>query len=182
VGLKKWYMISKTDSWWLMLCAIISCCSSGDGQLKTMERKPVAHLHTIEADSIAVKKIVEDFFVAFDEKDTAALRRILVPETRITHHNGAMTNTQEMIAVINETKNWWPRQRHLSDFEFMSDDGLSVMELSNEVVFHLPENRSVTEPYRETWIFKKSDGNWQPIRVHYSKVTAEKHSEEVTEQ
>ncbi|WP_336517108.1 hypothetical protein [Pollutibacter soli] len=35
----------------------------GDGQLKTMELKPVAYLHTTESDSIAVKKIVEVFLL-----------------------------------------------------------------------------------------------------------------------
>ncbi|WP_336517109.1 hypothetical protein [Pollutibacter soli] len=103
----------------------------------------------------------------------------MIPETRITHQNGAMTNTQEMIAVINETRNWWPGQRQLSDFEFLSAGDLFVLQLSNEVFFRLPENRSVTEPYRETWIFKRSGPGWQPIRVHYSKVTVEKHAEEV---
>jgi hypothetical protein len=131
------------------------------------------------SDSIAAASIVKDFFKAFDKRDTLKMKSLLLPATIIVHHNGAVTNTNQMMKVIKETKNWWPRVRKLSDFEYMHDSCLSVLSLLNNVSFSLPGNKTVAEPYRETWIFKKIENVWQPVRIHYSKIITEKHSEEV---
>lgn len=69
---------------------------------------------------------------------------------KIIHHNGATTNTAEMIKVIAETKDWWPRTRTLSNYAFTSDGNLSILGLKNEVTFSLPNNKKVYEPYNET--------------------------------
>ena len=98
---------------------------------------------------------------------------------KIIHHNGATTNTAEMVKVIAETKDWWPRTRKLSDFEFIANTDMAVVGVMNEVIFSLPENKKTTERYNETWVFKKVEKLWKPIRIHYSKVIVEKHSEEV---
>ena len=130
-------------------------------------------------DSTAAAVIVESFFKAFDERDTLKMKTLLLPETIIVHHNGAITNTGEMMQVIKETKNWWPRVRKLSNFEYQHDSTLAVLSLLNEVNFSLPQNKEVEEPYLETWIFKKIETVWKPLRIHYSKIIVQKHSEEV---
>lgn len=47
-----------------------------------------------------------------------------------------------------------------------------------EVTFSLPEGREVSEPYNVTWIFEMMDNTWYPVRIHYSKIIQEEHSEE----
>lgn len=130
-------------------------------------------------DSIAAVSIVQNFFKAFDEKNVKKIDSLFIPSMKIIHHNGATTNTAEMVKVIEETKDWWPRTRKLSDYEFTSNGNLSILGLKNEVTFSLPNNKSVYEPYIETWIFEKLNNEWKAIRCHYSKITVEKHSEEV---
>lgn len=134
---------------------------------------------SVSQDSVAAVTIVQAFFKAFDEKDLKMIDSLLIPSMKIIHHNGATTNTEEIIKIIEETKDWWPRTRKLSNFEFTSDGRLSILGLKNEVTFSLPDNKKVYEPYNETWIFEKLDNKWRAIRCHYSKITVDKHSEEV---
>jgi ketosteroid isomerase-like protein len=98
---------------------------------------------------------------------------------KIIHHNGATTSREEMIVIIKETKNWWPRTRKLSEVEFIGSPNMAVVGILNEVIFSLPNNKTVEERYRETWIFKKTGNQWKPVRCHYSKIMVDKHSEEV---
>lgn len=160
---------------WLLLPG---CKDSPESEKKRPDlQEPVANSR--QADSAATVRIVTDFFHYFDKRDLKKMNGLLLPETKIVHHNGAVTNTAEMIQVIKETKNWWPRTRQLSDFEFISAENLAVLGLTNQVIFSLPGNKNVVEPYRETWVFQKKEGDWKTIRVHYSKITVDKHSEEV---
>jgi hypothetical protein len=130
-------------------------------------------------DSIAAVSVVQGFFKAFDEKNLKKIDSLLTPSMKIIHHNGATTNTGEMIKVIEETKHWWPRTRTLSNYEFISNGNLSILGLKNEVTFSLPNNMKVYEPYNETWIFENLNNKWKAIRCHYSKITVDKHSEDV---
>ena len=126
-----------------------------------------------------LKKVVSDFFKAFDEKDTNKISQLCLSEMEIVHNNGVVTNLDEMNKIINETKNWYPRKRTLSEFKTLIGSPFSIICLKNEVVFSLP-NKTVIERYRETWIFRKDfQDNWKPIRIHYSSITQDKHSEEV---
>ena len=150
---------------------IVGCSNNAETENKLAEIKMI--------DSVTAAGTVVDFFKAFDERDTATMKALLLPATIIVHHNGAVTNTSEMMQVINETKNWWPRVRALSDFGYVHEPGLAILSLLNKVSFSLPDNKIVEEPYRETWIFKKTENVWKPIRIHYSKIVVEKHSEEV---
>ena len=86
------------------------------------------------ADSVQVVGIVKDFFKAFDERDLQKMNEILGPGIKIIHHNGATTNRDEMLTVIKETKNWWPRTRKLSDFEFIGSAGIALVGVMNEVI------------------------------------------------
>ena len=131
------------------------------------------------ADSLQVVAIVKDFFKAFDERDLQKMNEILGPGIKIIHHNGATTNRDEMLTVIKETKNWWPRTRKLSDFEFIGSTDIAAVGVMNEVIFSLPKNKKIVELYKESWIFKKIETQWKPVRCHYSKVIVDKHSEEV---
>lgn len=132
-----------------------------------------------DLDSIAAVTIVQDFFKAFDEKDLKKIDSLFPSSMKIIHHNGATTDAGEMIKIIADTKDWWPRTRTLSGYEFTTNADLSILGLKNEVTFSLPNNKTVYEPYIETWIFRKSDNKWRAIRCHYSKITVEKHSEDV---
>jgi len=124
-------------------------------------------------------QIVRNFFKAFDEKDFKKIKKICIPKTQMIHHNGVTTNTEEMCKVIEDTINWWPRKRKIWDFDFFSSDNLSVLGLKNQVTFSLPKNKIIEELYRETWIFNKINKVWKPVRIHYSSITQQKHSEEV---
>jgi len=127
-----------------------------------------------------LEKIVSDFFIAFDEKNTVKISRICFPETEMVHHNGVVTNLKEMNQIINNTKNWYPRERRLSEFKTLIGNPFSIIGFKNFVNFKLPNNKIIEEKYIETWIFKKDAlNNWRPVRIHYSSVTQEKHSEEV---
>ena len=162
----------------LFLLVIVIGCNSKSGQPgKSGEHHKNASFTS--ADSVAIVAGVKNFFKAFDERDLQKLKDIMSPEMKIIHHNGAITNREEMIAIIKETKNWWPRTRKLSDFECIGDADLAIVGVNNEVIFSLAENKTVMEPYNETWIFKKTGNQWKAVRCHYSKVTVDKHSEEV---
>lgn len=131
------------------------------------------------SDSTEVTTMVHDFFQAFDERDIEKMESILTPATKIIHTNGVTTNTREMMDIIKGTKNWYPRKRNLSRIEFEGDENFAIVGLLNEVTFSLTGNKEVYEPYNETWIFSKTGNKWHPVRIHYSKIVQEKHSEEV---
>jgi len=162
----------------LLLVVIIGCTNTKKEPLvKTMEYD--TNLDLKKSDSIEVVAIVKDFFKSFDDRDLQKMNDILDPAMKIIHHNGATTNREEMIQVIKETKNWWPRTRKLSEVEFMGTTDIAVVGVLNEVTFSLPKNKTVEERYRETWIFKKIEKQWKPVRCHYSKIIVDKHTEEV---
>ncbi len=163
----------------LFIILIATGCSENNGKESRAAENESKSINLRNSDSIAAAIIVKDFFKAFDERDTLKMKSLLLPATIIVHHNGAVTNTHQMMQVIKKTKNWWPRVRTLSDFEYMHDSDLAVLSLLNKVSFSLPGNKTVEEPYRETWIFKKIENVWKPVRIHYSKIIVEKHSEEV---
>jgi hypothetical protein len=156
----------------------IGCSNNNEKENRTTENRNNS-IDSRNDDSTAAAVIVESFFKAFDERDTLKMKTLLLPATIIVHHNGAITNTGEMMQVIKETKNWWPRVRKLSGFEYMHDSNLAVLSLLNQVSFSLPGSKTVEEPYRETWIFRRVEKVWRPVRIHYSKIIVEKHSEEV---
>lgn len=158
---------------------LIIGCTSSPGDKSAGANRLGGQFNSSNSDSALAVTVVKDFFKAFDEKDLKKIDDLLIPSTKIIHHNGATTNTAEMIKIIEETKDWWPRTRKLSNYEFTSNSNLSILGLMNEVTFLLPDNKKVYEPYNETWIFGKIDSSWKPIRIHYSKVTVEKHSEDV---
>lgn len=135
--------------------------------------------HDKNSDSAVVVTMVKDFFKSFDDRDLQKMNDLLDPSMKIIHDNGATTNREEMIAIIKETKNWWPRTRKLSEVEFIGSPNMAVVGILNEVIFSLPNNKTVEERYRETWIFKKTGNQWKPVRCHYSKIMVNKHSEEV---
>ncbi|RAI83870.1 DUF4440 domain-containing protein [Algoriphagus yeomjeoni] len=131
------------------------------------------------ADSTQVVKIVHDFFQAFDDRDLKKMEELLTPTSKIIHHNGVETGTKEMMEIISKTKNWYPRERILTKFEYFADSKIAIVGLLNEVTFSLPEDKKVYEPYNETWIFEKIENSWHPTRIHYSKIIQDEHSEEV---
>ena len=161
-----------------LLVVMIGCTDSQKDQpVKTSELDKNPALKN--SDSIQVVTIVKDFFKTFDERDLQKMNDILDPAMKIIHHNGATTNREEMIQIIKETKNWWPRTRQLSEVEFTGTPDMAIVGVLNEVTFSLPKNKTVEERYRETWIFKKVEKQWKPVRCHYSKIIVDKHSEEV---
>ncbi len=131
------------------------------------------------ADSTQMVKLIRDFFQAFDERDLTRMEKLLLPASKIIHHNGVETNTKEMMEIISKTKNWYPRERSLTKFEYFGDSKIAIVGLLNEVTFTLSKNKKVYEPYNETWIFEKIGTSWYPIRIHYSKIIQDEHSEEV---
>lgn len=158
---------------------IIFSCSNQSKENKKIKESSNELMATKKSDSTEVTNLVRDFFQAFDDRDLEKMEQILTPTSIIIHNNGVTTDTKEMMGVIKETKNWYPRKRNLSEFEFDANDNFAIVGVLNEVVFSLPENKEVYEPYNETWIFKKIKNKWHPIRIHYSKIVREKHTEEV---
>jgi len=122
--------------------------------------------------------IVRSFFQAFDDKDLEKIKELCIPSTQMIHHNGVVTNTEQMCTIIKNTKSWWPRNRKTWHFEVSSDGDLAVVGLKNQVTFSLPK-KMVEELYRETWIFQKIDQEWKPVRIHYCLATEDEHSEDV---
>lgn len=161
-----------------LLVLMIGCTNAQKDQpVKTTELDKNPALKN--SDSVEVVTIVKDFFKTFDDRDLQKMNDILDPAIKIIHHNGATTNREEMIQIIKETKNWWPRTRQLSEVEFIGTPDMAIVGVLNEVTFSLPKNKTVEERYRETWIFKKVEKQWKPVRCHYSKIIVDKHSEEV---
>lgn len=127
-----------------------------------------------------LEKIVSDFFIAFDEKNTDKLSQICLPDVEIVHHNGVVTTITEMNQIIKDTKSWYPRERKLSEFKTLIGNPYSIIYFKNYILFKLPNNKIIEEKYRETWVLKKDlIKTWKPIRIHYCSITQEKHSEEV---
>ncbi len=163
----------------LFLLVVIIGCTNPKNNPSVKIDEPDKTSGLKNSDSTEVVSIVQDFFKSFDERDLQKMNDILDPSMKIIHHNGATTNREEMIQIIKETKNWWPRTRKLSDVEFMGTPDMAIVGVLNEVTFSLPKNKIVEERYRETWIFKKTGKQWKPVRCHYSKIIVDKHSEEV---
>lgn len=161
-----------------LLVMVTACTNTPENEPVTLNTQHTS-LGFAGEDSLVVVTTVQEFFKAFDERDLGKMTNILDPAMKIIHHNGSTTNREEIITIIKETKNWWPRTRKLSDFECIGSADMAIVSLYNEVIFSLPKNKKVIEPYRETWIFEKIENRWKPVRCHYSKVTVSKHSEEV---
>jgi len=125
----------------LLLLLVVAGCKSSPKELPAKTDIHTAATGFTSADSTALVTIVKDFFKAFDEKDIEKMSSILGPAITIIHHNGATTNREEMLAIIKETKNWWPRTRTLSNFECIADTGIAIVGCDNEVIFSLPENK-----------------------------------------
>jgi len=131
------------------------------------------------ADSTQMVKLVHDFFQAFDDRDIKKMEELLTPTSKTIHHNGVETGTKEIMEIVSNTKNWYPRERSLTKFECFADSKIAIVGLLNEVTFSLPEDRKIYEAYNETWIFEKIENSWHPTRIHYSKIIQDEHSEEV---
>jgi len=163
----------------LFVTITIFSCSNQNKENKKIDKSNNDLMAIRKSDSTEVTNLVRDFFQAFDDRNIEKMEQMLAPNSVIIHHNGVATGKEEILNVIKETKNWYPRKRKLSEFEFDSDGKFAIVGVINEVTFYLPEEREVYEPYNETWIFKKETDKWYPTRVHYSKIVQEKHSEEV---
>lgn len=162
----------------IIVLIILGCTNQSKENTKVTESNNEL-MAAKKSDSTEVTNLVRDFFQAFDDRDLEKMEQILTPASKIIHNNGVTTDTKEMMDVIKEAKNWYPRKRNLSEFEFDADDNFAIVGVLNEVTFSLPEDKEVYEPYNETWIFKKIENKWHPIRIHYSKIVREKHTEEV---
>ena len=160
-----------------MLFSIFNCWSQSDKSKKLESNTNL--VNTRKSDSTKVINLVRDFFQAFDNRDYEKLEKILTPSSKIVHYNGVTTDTEEMLNILKNTENWYPRKRNLSNFEFDGDENFAFVGVVNKVTFSLPNNEKVYSPYKETWIFKKIDNNWHVIRTHYSKIVEETHSEDV---
>ncbi len=127
-----------------------------------------------------LNQVVEAFFKGFDEKNTGLISEVSHPDIKIIHHNGVVTDLTEMNRIIDTTQHWYPRRREISEFEVMAGAPYSIAGFKNYVAFTLPD-KTVEEIYRETWVFLNDPISkmWKPIRIHYSAITQNKHSEEV---
>ncbi len=158
---------------------VIVGCSNSSQKQNVATNQVNEQQQSKSLDSISTVTIVGDFFKAFDDRDLHKIDSLLTPATKIIHYNGVTTNTVEMNKIINKTKDWYPRTRLLSNYEFISDNNLAILGLTNEVTFALPENKKVEEKYIETWTFQRIKNVWKPIRICYAKVIVGKYSEEV---
>ena len=162
----------------LFLIVTIVGCANPTKKESIETNEQTVKTNSESSDSVQIVKIVSEFFQAFDERDLQKIDSLLIPSTQIIHYNGITTNTAEMIKIIKETKDWYPRTRQLSNYKFFYGCDLAVIGLTNDVTFSLPKKK-VIEKYIETWTFEKIKGDWKPVRSAYSKVIADKHSEEV---
>ncbi len=159
----------------LLIVVIAGCTETAQKENSNPSKTPVV---SEKSDSTKLVSIVNDFFKAFDEKDTGNISHLLIPDTKVIHYNGVVTNTAAMIKIIDETKDWYPRTRKISEYEYFSGGSIAVLGCLNEVTFTLPQKK-VEERYRETWVFQRIENDWKPVRIHYSKIITDKHSEEV---
>ena len=128
--------------------------------------------HDVEAIAL-----IQRFFDAFDSRDYAAIEEAFAPGATLVHNNGVMTSLAEMLEIIRTTKEWSPRVRELSGFRTRWVDRVAVVGLRNRVTVE-PQNRpSATATYSETWLLQRTESGLKAFHVHYSLVTAEKHSE-----
>ncbi|MCF1422087.1 YybH family protein [Mangrovimonas futianensis] len=134
---------------------------------------------TRKTDSAAVTQMVGAFFKAFDARDYDQMEAMMAPQTKLVHHSGVTTSAKEMLEIIKTTEPWYPRERTLSQYEYEGGEDWALVGVVNEATFLLPEGEKLYAPYKETWIFQKTDGKWHLLRCHYSKITKETHSENV---
>lgn len=126
---------------------------------------------TAIADSIEAVAAVQGFFDAFDARDLTKLDSILAPSSKIFHYDGSTTNRGEMIQLVQEASEWWPRKRNLTDFEFTTDGKISILGLKNDVDFTMTNGKTMSRIFLETWILEKYNNVWKPIRCHYTIVS-----------
>ncbi len=130
-------------------------------------------------DDDAAISLVRNFFSAFDSRDYAAMEAAFLPGATLVHDNGVMTSLPEMMQIIRTTSGWPPRERELSGFKIRWVGEVAIAGLRNRVTFRPTDRAPTTSTYTETWVLERTPAGLKTVRVHYSLVTAERHSEEV---
>lgn len=156
----------------LITCAFICAAITGPATAKLP--------HATAQSEVASIALVRAFFVAFDARNEPAMLRLMAPTASLTHDNGVTTDVPTMMKIIRETREWPPRTRELSHFRVEPlAGGAQVLTLLNKVRF-TPAGRAPTESnYNETWVLEKGSNGLKAVRIHYSLVTREQHSEDV---
>ena len=131
---------------------------------------------SLKSDSVQIAKLVYDFFAAFDSREIEKIEKMLHPNSVIIHNDGVANTKTELLNIIKSAKKWSSRKRKFKDFTFHSNSSLAFLGFINEVTFPVP-NGEHTIQYQETWIFVNELDNWYPLRIHYTLVTKDKHSE-----
>ena len=108
-----------------MLIIIAGCESSSKDEPAAIDVHAAAGF--TDSDSVAVTVLVKDFFKAFEEKDFQTMSSIPGPFIKIIYHNGDTTNREEMLAIVQEAKNWWPGTRKLSALECIATKDMAVV-------------------------------------------------------
>lgn len=152
---------------WFAVAAVISPALASPP--RTVVKSENAGISTVRA-----------FFTAFDARDETAMRRLLASTATITHDNGVTTDVPTMMRIISGTAEWPPRTRELSNFTIAKlAGGDEVVTFINKVRFTPARRQPSESKYNETWVLEKERTGMRAIRVHYSLVTQEKHSENV---
>ena len=129
-------------------------------------------------DDAQARTLIQDFFDAFDSRDYAAIEETFVPDAALVHHDGVITSLAEMLEIIRAAKEWPPRERELAGFQTRWIDRVAIVGLRNRVTFKPLNRPSTTATYNETWILQRTESGLKAVRVHYSRVTAQRHSED----
>jgi len=152
----------------LITTAFVSCSAS-----------KAAKAETPQADDVAAHMFVQRFFEAFDARDYEEMQKSFAPDATIVHDNGVVTDVPEMMNIIRTTEEWPRRQRELTKFQTHWAGDIVIVGYRNKVTYEPLNRPPISAAYTETWVLRRTESGFQALRVHYSRVTAEKHSEDV---
>jgi len=156
-----------------LLCVLVNIALVGCSISK------VARAETPQVDDVAAHMFVKRFFEAFDARDYEGMQKTFAPDATIVHDNGVVTTIPEMMNIIRTTEEWSPRQRELTKFQTHWVGDIVIVGFRNNLTYEPRDRPPINSAYTETWVLRRTGSGFQALRVHYSLVTAEKHSEDV---
>lgn len=132
-------------------------------------REPVGR--QLSRDEQEVRKLEREWLDAYEQRDVAAMNRIVADDFTITFPNGGMQNKSQIVAGLTA-----PVREGQPGYKFHTEDvesrayGGTVILIGRVVTQSTQEGKTVREESRYTDTYVKRRGRWQVVASHLSNV------------
>ncbi len=127
----------------------------------------------INADAAATHQYFLDFFMAYDSRDYERFESLLMPSAIFVSSNGSMSDIYQMQENMRVMAADESRSRELSDFEINRVGDVTIVGLSNHVIYKQNNRQYRDALFNETWILQNTASGLRLLRAHYTIILGE---------